>query len=325
MHQMISQDLTTKYSNLLPFLVKVKERVSQTIAVYCDSEGFPYYGRIKSPESVSEKIETARFASFSEIDDLVAFTIIIPNSSCENDVYDQCRNKFNIHKYKSKDTARKSPLEFRFDATRLVCTMRMPADLEYSSNQTNSIYNIKFEIQIRTAFEHAWSVATHDIVYKGSDIDWRRIRLSSQLKAISEGLDASIAGFDTISNSIVESPDAVTSEQKMVCDFVSFLFSEINVPRELYPLSITRTSENISNLIRIIRPRITLMQGIGDFYKEIMKLETIPISITLLQLWIALLSRAGRIQDDIKIACHITPELAKLFPEVRNIQNTFTY
>ena len=67
------------------------------------------------------------------------------------------------------------------------------------------------------------------------------------------------------------------------------------------------------------------MQGLGDFYKEIMKLETIPISITLLQLWIALLSRAGRIQDDIKIACHITPELAKLFPEVRNIQNTFTY
>ena len=76
------------------------------------------------------------------------------------------------------------------------------------NNQLN-IYNITFEIQVKSAFEHAWAVSTHDLVYKSPEIDWKRLRLAAQIKANVEQLDTLILAFEQTSAIIQEnhSPD----------------------------------------------------------------------------------------------------------------------
>ena len=69
----------------------------------------------------------------------------------------------------------KDPRVFRFDATRFVGRVGQQAGV--SSDSLLSL--VCFEVQIRAAFEHAWSVTTHKLSYKGPGIDWRRERLTA--------------------------------------------------------------------------------------------------------------------------------------------------
>ena len=60
------------------------------------------------------------------------------------------------------------------------------------------IDGIQFEIQVQTAFEHAWVAVTHDGVYKGGVVDWRRQRLAASLKAAVEQIDLMVVGFENV-------------------------------------------------------------------------------------------------------------------------------
>ena len=70
-------------------------------------------------KSVAEKIETGRYASLDELDDLVAFTLIVPTLRQEREAVEFCESSFDIFNRKGRDSFRKSPELFKFDATRL--------------------------------------------------------------------------------------------------------------------------------------------------------------------------------------------------------------
>ena len=183
---MTPQLLEQKFNIVQPFLRELKNHVSETLGGFADENGFPFYGRIKTTDSISEKIEMGRCKQFSHLDDLVAFTLIIPSAAFESAATGFCQSKFHVIEMRNKSNTEKAPDVFRFDATRVIARVRPRPDIDVG---VPSIFDWRFEIQIRTAFEHAWAVATHDLVYKGSAIDWKRVRLAAQLKAISEGFD----------------------------------------------------------------------------------------------------------------------------------------
>jgi (p)ppGpp synthase/HD superfamily hydrolase len=79
-----------------PFLNELKKNVSSTLSRFADSHNFPLSGRVKTIESVGEKIEMGRYNRFSEIDDLVAFTLIIPTATYEQEVIDFCKASFDV-------------------------------------------------------------------------------------------------------------------------------------------------------------------------------------------------------------------------------------
>src|SRR5207249_2148558 len=151
---------------------------------------------------------------------------------------------FEVTAVRDKTTTQKPPEIFRFDSTRIVAKARRPPDL-----LGPSIFDYLFKIQVRTAFEHASSVATHELVYKASSIDWKRIRLAAQLKATSEGLDAAVAAFDHLAMSISESPWDRVSDQIEVSQYVTSAFDDSRIPRLLQPSSISRFSENFCALV----------------------------------------------------------------------------
>jgi ppGpp synthetase/RelA/SpoT-type nucleotidyltranferase len=319
---MIPSELSQKIGVLAPFLEELKKFVGSTISPFAEKCEFPFYVRIKREESVAEKIEMGRYKKFSEIDDLVAFTLIIPTSARENEVLQFCNDSFLIQEVKSKAGTNKDPDVFRFDCTRIIAKAKPTTDL---SGGQPSIFDQLFEVQVRTAFEHAWSVATHDLVYKGSQANWKRLRLAAQLKATSESLDAAIASFEQLSSGIVESPSKAIKEHNGVVTVVSKLIDNGILPVELRPTSTSRVCGNIIALIRSIRPKLELSEIVNYVESEIIKLDYIPKSISLYQLVLGIICSGSASHNLDRSICHVTGELIAMYPRTRALSNIFMY
>jgi ppGpp synthetase/RelA/SpoT-type nucleotidyltranferase len=53
--------LDRQYGQYLPFVEEVGKRVRETMLNFCDSNGYALTSRIKTIESLADKIETGRF------------------------------------------------------------------------------------------------------------------------------------------------------------------------------------------------------------------------------------------------------------------------
>ena len=320
---MIPQQLDEKITGARPFLEALKRNVADTLGAFADRQNYPFVGRIKTAESVAEKIEMGRYRRFSEIDDLVAFTLITPTSARVAEVVDFCRVYFDVVSIRSKSTTQKRPDVFRFDSTRVIARVRRPPDLIGALGQ--SIFEYLFEVQVRTAFEHAWSVATHDLVYKASTIDWKRVRLAAQLKATSEGLDAAVGAFDHLAASVEESPWDRMHDEVAVSEFVVAAFGEQRLPENLKPASISRFSENFCTLARAIRPTQSVRVALQIINDQISRSTSFPISLSLYQLFFGMLCQGADVTGVENVHCHVTTELAALFPQTSNLGSVFDY
>jgi hypothetical protein len=75
--------LDIKFNEYKPFVEVVAKKVKSTLVKKCEDEGYAFISRIKTIESLAEKIETGRFKKWSDLDDLFACTVIIPTLSHE--------------------------------------------------------------------------------------------------------------------------------------------------------------------------------------------------------------------------------------------------
>ena len=156
---MVPADIRRRFDAIAgPFAV-MQGRVRDVVLYFCEGTGYAYVGRAKSLESIAEKVETGRVAAWSELDDLFGCTIVVPSRRHEKDVLTYLQKEFQEHATKLKGQTKQDPEIFRFGATRFIGTLR-PGPVGLA--EENDVSRLRFEIQIRTAFEHAWSVATHD-------------------------------------------------------------------------------------------------------------------------------------------------------------------
>lgn len=185
------------HDDFIPDIELVQDRARSAILHFCEQNGFAYTGRMKESRSLSEKLESGRYNRWSEIDDLFACSIIVPNLTYEDKVLEFLCGCFDTKAIAKRGTTKKAPDQFRFDATRFRGNL-------VAQGKRERIHSIIFEVQVRSAFEHAWSVATHDLTYKGQLADWRSLRLSAQIKAAVEQLDTLIVRFHEAASPIVE-------------------------------------------------------------------------------------------------------------------------
>jgi hypothetical protein len=258
--------------------------VRETLRPWCDSKGYLFTGRLKDAESLSEKLEMGRCASWGEIDDLYAATIVVPTAAREENVVTFLSSAFRAHELRGRNTVQKPPDAFRFDATRFIGRLREQPGLE----RPTGIERLLFEVQIPTAFEYAWSVATHDLVYKANTVDWQHIRLAAQLKAAVEQIDMLINNFERSADSVPVSKHDDTSLKREVVDVCQRLIKEGKIPDSLAPRSWSRFASNVYSLVR----SSTGQRRVGDGVRKVLTgLEervssgsSVPVSGSLFQL-----------------------------------------
>ncbi len=320
--------LERRYQEYLPFVKVVASRVKDTMLNFCERNGYALTSRIKTIESLAEKIETGRFKQWSDLDDLFACTVIIPTLNQEQKVTQFCQNTFEISKIIRRGQNKKPPDTFRFDSTRIYAQLKRVEDA--NADQSLNIFNIKFEIQIKSAFEHAWAVSTHDLVYKSSEIDWKKLRLAAQIKATVEQLDTLIMAFDQVSDNIQESEDPEIKRKRQLAVATQSLFDQEKIPQELQPKDMTRFCDNLYSILDNTEKENEIQQVIKCITKKVNSTPSkqIPRSLSLLQYFFAILVENKIIILPVrkKYYCHITEELITLYPSFFcNIDSVFQY
>ena len=310
--------LERKYNEYYPFLEETAKQVKSTLVNFCEVHGYAFTSRIKTIESLAEKIETGRFKSWSNLDDLFACTIIIPTLLHEKEVTKFCKDIFQIERITKRGQNPKSPDTFKFDSTRIYAKVRRSEDIDDS--ELLNIYDITFEIQIKSAFEHAWSVSTHDLVYKNDEIDWKKLRLAAQIKANVEQLDTLILAFEQMSTIITECDDSDLKIKRNLSTEINKLFESNKIPAELRPKDLNRFCDNLYRLVPLENKKDKITASIQLIEKEIntTPINKIPRSISLFQYFLAILIENEIIEFPIKeYYFHITEEFESLYPNIQ--------
>ena len=229
-----------------PAVKELERQIVTTVRTFSEDHEYLFVSWLKSLESFSEKLETGRFKSVSGVVDLFGCTVVVPTAAHEQTVIDFLNGVYICEDVRDRSSAQKAPDVFRFDATRYVGRFKPQPGVTYSPN----IDKYLFEVQIRTIFEYAWSVVTHDLVYKADEIDWRRLRLAAQLKAAVEQIEMIIAAFESSAEAIAVSPSPEIEAQVEVLRRFKEWIAQGRIVAELKPASWSRFGQSITKLVR---------------------------------------------------------------------------
>lgn len=168
--------------------VRLKNRVDELMKGK-KRDRWHYESRIKTPLSFALKLESGRVPNPAEMEDFFAATIVVPNATEIVVAEKMVRDCFSVKERRPPDngSTHKAPEEFPFDDLRLY--IKLAQDL---TTPPNGLEHILFEVQIKTFLQHAWSIATHDLIYKSNEASWSKSRIAFQIKAMLEHAEISI-------------------------------------------------------------------------------------------------------------------------------------
>lgn len=209
------------------------------------SNSWHYFSRVKQLESFALKLETGRFSNPNSLEDFFACTIVVENLDQINRANSIIRQNFNVE-YQRPNNARqthKDPSSFQFDDLRLYAKL-----IQSDFLPEEPINQIVFEIQIKTFLQHAWSLATHDLIYKSDEINWSKERIAYQIKAMLEQAEVAISGV----NSLINVPEVLKDnfesiQHKKILKFYKEFFSMEDLPND-----IVRLCRNTDELLKAI-------------------------------------------------------------------------
>lgn len=250
----VIQSIESIYEIQKEINLKLKKRVDDTFATL-KKDNWHYFSRIKQLESFALKLETGRFNDSSNLHDFFACTLVVDNLEQINKATALVRSKFKITSQKPKNSrfTHKDPSSFQFDDLRLYGTLLQPANMP-----SEPISEITFEIQIKTFIQHAWSLATHDLIYKSDEINWSKERIAFQIKAVLEQAEVTISGVNNLINLPEVSKDNhETTEYKKILKFYRDLFPSEDLPNDL-----VRLCKNTNELISYLGLRLAELRNI---------------------------------------------------------------
>lgn len=327
----IPREVRQKFSEFETQIEVVGLRVASSLQAYAGSHGFVYDGRPKSLESLAEKIETGRFRSWNTLDDLFACTVAVPLPADEDQVLAFLTNTFDQVDLKKRLSARKAPDVFRFDSTRFIGRLRRPDGIVGG----DSVYDIRFEIQVKTLFELAWSKTTHALAYKSSVVDWRALRLAAALKASVEQMDLLLSDFGNAMALIGTSPWQEVERKRQIQDL--FFSLKEKIPSEAWPKDLSRFVDNCYSIIERLQRQEgwRLRQRNADIYtgalaaiKDYIDTQTessFPRSLSIFQLVFCVLTGRYEFPSDADAWFPISSEMELLFPHVKTIARRFEF
>jgi ppGpp synthetase/RelA/SpoT-type nucleotidyltranferase len=193
--------------------------------------------RIKQLESYSQKLETGRVADPSAMEDFLACTVVVENRASIGDAVAHVERFCDVQytRPRERGVTHKPSECFPFDDFRMY--VKLKAD---PAVPQGPVHDVVFEVQIKTFLQHAWSIATHDLVYKGTNVDWSRARVAFQIKAMLEHAEVSIEKVNEVAaSSSLAMSDRFTSELREILDWLASAWEAEQLPKDRVRLAQT--------------------------------------------------------------------------------------
>ncbi len=154
--------------------------------------------------------------------------------------------------------------------------------------------------------------------------------MASQIKATVEQLDTLILAFEQTSLVIQDNDYPEIKIKRHLATEIKNLFDNRKIPDELQPKDMTRFCDNLYRLMISAQKEEKDLKNIMKQIKteiESIKINTIPLSISLFQYFLAILVSKQIIEPPIQnYYCHITEEFSSLYPSIQtNINSIFLY
>ena len=202
-----------------------------------ESAGWFYSSRIKSLESFAQKIEMGSVLDPTHLEDFFACTVVVPTLSEISRAEDMVSQLYDRKERRPRDDkfTRKMSSEFVFDDLRLYVARRTR-----ESGKDPDLDGVVFEVQIKTILQHAWSVATHDLIYKADTVSWPLERIAFQVKAMLEHAEISVSEAKVLARAPgVAKEDQQTRDVLEVIRHVRKVWPEDQLPRDVKRLAIS--------------------------------------------------------------------------------------
>lgn len=240
----ISKQLRQIHQDAQQKFVRLEMEVQETLKPRVEDSGWFFLGRIKQLESFVLKVETGRVPDPKNMEDFFACTIIVPTMIQIDSAEELVRGLYDIESRRPPDDTKthKASSSFAFDDLRLYVRRRSP-----DSGKNEDLSGLIFEVQIKTILQHAWSVATHDLIYKTDSISWSRERIAFQVKAMLEHAEIAIAEANRLSDA-----QAVAKKDERTDNILRIIEQlEDFWPNDRLPSNIKRLSETVYDLLKI--------------------------------------------------------------------------
>ncbi len=323
-----SKAIKVRYDDLAAHAPALRQLVRERLEPFCEENHFGFDDRIKSLDSFAEKLETGRVQGWNGVDDFYAATVVVPSLRDEATALVALRERFQEVKVSSRASTRTPPDVFRFDSMRFIGKLKPTPERSGSP-----VAEMHFEVQVRTAFEHAWSTTTHALSYKSDHSDWKRLRLSAALRATVEQIDLAIAGFERTAAEVMPGSWEESDLKFAILERYKSLFSSGHLPAELRPTAWSRFVDNLFALCTCEsrrRRRATLLrQGIADVVSDaIAAVERwagttdkalIPRSLSLFQTSFGVLCRERVLHAPLDFVAFGIEDIVALFPEAKGV------
>lgn len=239
----ISKGIRDLYELQNERIQRLQQEVMRSFKPLVEESGWFFYSRIKDLESFALKLETGRVKNPEYLEDFLGCTIVVQTLSQLESAEDLARANFIVSERRPKNDHEtlKEPSNFQFDDIRLYLK-RIPSP----SGRNQDLENLVFEIQIKTALQYAWGVATHDLTYKSDTVSWPLERIAFQLKAMLEHAEIAIASANALSSS-----PGVGKTTKEITDVEQAIVQVQKIwPREALPSDVKRMAQSINRLLK---------------------------------------------------------------------------
>lgn len=202
-----------------------------------ENRGWFFTSRLKGLESFALKIETGRVPEPSKMEDFFGCTIVVPTLSQIEEAENYLIAHFHLHERRPRDDGQtfKQSSNFQFDDLRLYLAKK-PSTTGKNVDLDGAI----FEVQVKTVLQHAWSLATHDLIYKSDTVSWPRERIAYQVKAMLEHAEIAIAEANRLADTpAVAKKDERTTEILKVIAQIRDVWSADRLPSDVKRLAET--------------------------------------------------------------------------------------
>jgi ppGpp synthetase/RelA/SpoT-type nucleotidyltranferase len=234
----IATSIRSLYAELQPSCVALQKKVDELLRIEANTRRWHYESRVKSEQSFALKLESGRIQNPAELEDFFACTLVVRNLGQIAEAERVVRELFEFVERRPGDALKtdKNPDAFPFDDLRLYVRWRDDDTLRPTRLQGK-----RFEVQIKTFLQHAWGIATHDLVYKTDDVSWSKQRIAYQVKAMLEHAEVTIQEADRLAATAALAKTQTRTERiKEIITIVRDSWDQ-----EALPADLKRLAENI--------------------------------------------------------------------------------